>query len=241
MNYSQHFVGAVVDNKKFEYQEFLKVVFKGSLFNKCIFDHCVLSDCLVEDCEFQSVTFQATRFSELQTPSNRHTMFKNTMFFRCDMRQISCESNFFEKCSFIECRMKGIDLGYSRFSGCVFSSDLTEVEFYSKSKNDPFSVANDMSDCDFREAKLRNTEFFGVNLNPRLLPDDENIIVLWRGPEDLNDWQNAMAERGKNVSWIAQSMGADLGRPSFVYRNLFLKAFSQEEVNLLECIGKIER
>jgi uncharacterized protein YjbI with pentapeptide repeats len=116
-------------------------------------------------------------------------------FTLADLRRTTYIAAHFEECNFKHARLENIDFQSSTFRNCTFEGELREVIFYRKGFGAQEFPENEMSGVDFSRAKLRWTEFRGLDLKDVCFPTDNDHIVLDNFPESLDRLSNFFGER----------------------------------------------
>jgi uncharacterized protein YjbI with pentapeptide repeats len=156
-----------------------------------VFDGCELHDLRVWRTEFSNVTFRSADLREAvlggtsKEDSTRNS-FHDVDFTRADMRGSVYGAAEFVRCKFNHAKLNKVDFQSSTFVDCSFEGELREVVFNSRGYKGERFPANEMKRVDLRRAKLRSTEFRGLDLSDVLLPEDDDHIVVENYPETLD-------------------------------------------------------
>jgi uncharacterized protein YjbI with pentapeptide repeats len=157
----------------------------------CVFDRCRMPDLRVWSSDFSNVSF---RFADLRgavlggTSENdsRRNSFHDVDFTAADMRGTIYGAAEFLRCKFNHAKLNKVDFQSSTFTDCSFEGELRGVLFYRKGFKGELFPPNEMKRIDFRRAKLRWSEFRGLDLDEVFFPEDEDHIVVENYPEILD-------------------------------------------------------
>jgi uncharacterized protein YjbI with pentapeptide repeats len=157
----------------------------------CVFDRCRMGDLRVWRTDFANVSF---RYADLRdavlggTSENdgRRVTFHDVDFTAADMRGTIYGAAEFLRCKFNHARLNKVDFQSSTFTDCSFEGELREVMFYRRGFRGERFPPNEMKRVDFRRAKLRWSEFRGLDLDEVSFPTDEDHIVIDNYPETLD-------------------------------------------------------
>jgi uncharacterized protein YjbI with pentapeptide repeats len=163
--------------------------FLSCQIDDCVFDHCRMRDLRVWGTKFSNVSF---RSADLRGGSlggvdrDERTSFRNVDFTAADLRDIGCNAAEFVGCNFTHAKLDKVDFQSSTFTDCTFEGELREVLFYRRGFKGEQFPPNEMTRVDLRRAKLRWSQFRGLDLNDVLFPSDEDHIVIKDFPEALD-------------------------------------------------------
>jgi uncharacterized protein YjbI with pentapeptide repeats len=157
----------------------------------CVFDRCRMADLRVWRTDFANVSFRSAdlRGAMLGGTSendNRRVSFHDVDFSAADMRGTMYGAAEFLRCKFNHAKLNKVDFQSSTFTDCSFEGELREVLFYRRGFRGERFPPNEMKRVDFRRAKLRWSEFRGLDLDEVFFPADEDHIVVENYPETLD-------------------------------------------------------
>jgi uncharacterized protein YjbI with pentapeptide repeats len=155
----------------------------------CIFDRCRLPDLRVWGTTFAKVSF---RFADLRDAALGGiagyglNIFRDVDFTGADLRGSAHFAAQFERCKFIHTKLDKLDFQSSNFTDCVFEGELREVQFFRTGFKAEQFPPNEMKRVDFRRAKLRWSEFRGLDLDDVFFPEDEDHLIIRNYPAALD-------------------------------------------------------
>jgi uncharacterized protein YjbI with pentapeptide repeats len=155
----------------------------------CIFDRCRMDDLRVWNTKFSNVTFRSAdlRGAVLGGVGSRgKNIFCDVDFTAADMRGTIYKAAEFVGCKFNHAKLNKVDFQSSTFTDCSFEGELREVLFYRRGFEGERFPPNEMKRVDFSRAKLRWSEFRGLDLDEVAFPADEDHIVIDDFPEMLD-------------------------------------------------------
>jgi uncharacterized protein YjbI with pentapeptide repeats len=155
----------------------------------CAFDKCRMQDLRAWGTEFSGVTFRSAdlRHASLGgVNEGKRNSFRNVDFTKTDLRGAGFTAAIFLGCKFIHTKLDKIDFQSSSFEDCVFEGELREVQFYRTGFGAEEYPPNKMTRVDFRKAKLRWSEFRGLDLDDVFFPEDDDHIIVTNFPETLD-------------------------------------------------------
>jgi uncharacterized protein YjbI with pentapeptide repeats len=166
-------------------------------FSNCRIENCVFDQCCCREWKIwgTQVTSTSFRSANLRTSllggveGGKRNSFRQVDFSRADLRGSVYMSAEFVGCIFKDANLQKVDFNWSTFADCVFAGELREVCFYRKSddaKEAAAFSANDMRNVDFTHARLRWTEFRGLDLDTVRFPEDDEHIVVDDYPHALD-------------------------------------------------------
>jgi uncharacterized protein YjbI with pentapeptide repeats len=117
---------------------------------------------------------------------DRRVSFRDVDFTAADMRGTMYGAAEFLRCKFNRAKLVKVDFQSSAFTDCSFEGELRGVLFYRKGFDCERFPPNEMKRVDLRRAKLRWTEFKGLDLDEVLFPEDEDHIVVDDFPQTLD-------------------------------------------------------
>ena len=232
------------ENMHFSYCDFSDLGFFGLEMTNCHFTNCRCQeigfwDANISDCEFVACDMTDAAFGGVDMNRPRPNRYSNVIFQGCDFRGSAHSCEAYDSCSFINCRLEHIDFEGAVFSDCIFEGKLQDVMFKARSAACGPIRTNRLSGCDFRRTELVACAFVNIDLNPDLLPNSEDLIVLWNGPADWAKWgEQISAAQHEGRSLFLKHVTKDSGAPTVTNRSLLLSAFSTEEVEMLVKIGR---
>jgi uncharacterized protein YjbI with pentapeptide repeats len=157
----------------------------------CVFDRCRMEDLRVWRTEFAEVSFRSadlrgTVLGGTSDNDSRRNSFHDVDFTAADMRGTIYGAAEFVRCKFNHARLNKVDFQSSTFTDCSFEGELREVMFYQRGYKGELFPPNEMKRVDLRRAKLRWSEFRGLDLDEVFLPTDQDHIVVENYPEVLD-------------------------------------------------------
>jgi uncharacterized protein YjbI with pentapeptide repeats len=157
----------------------------------CMFDRCRMSDLRVWRTDFSNVSFRSAdlRGAVLGGTSeddSRRNSFCDVDFTAADMRGTIYGAVEFLRCKFNHAKLNKVDFQSSTFTDCSFEGELRDVLFYRRGFMCGRFPPNEMKRVDLRKAKLRWSQFRGLDLDEVLFPEDEDHIVVENYPETLD-------------------------------------------------------
>jgi uncharacterized protein YjbI with pentapeptide repeats len=157
----------------------------------CVFDRCRMDDLRVWHTDFANVSFRSADLrgavlgGTSENDSARNS-FHDVDFTSADMRGTIYGAAEFVRCKFNHARLSKVDFQSSTFTDCSFEGELREVIFNDRGFKGELFPPNEMKQVDLRRARLRWSEFRGLDLDDVLLPTDEDHIVVENYPEALD-------------------------------------------------------
>jgi uncharacterized protein YjbI with pentapeptide repeats len=157
----------------------------------CVFDRCRMGDLRVWRTDFADVSFRSAdlRGAVLGGTSEndgRRNTFHDVDFTAADMRGTIYGAAEFVRCKFNHAKLNKVDFQSSTFTDCSFEGELRGVLFYRRGFKGELFPPNEMKRVDFRRAKLRWSEFRGLDLDDVLFPADEDHLIVENYPETLD-------------------------------------------------------
>jgi uncharacterized protein YjbI with pentapeptide repeats len=107
-------------------------------------------------------------------------------FTGADMRGTMYGAAEFLRCKFNHAKFNKVDFQSSTFTDCSFEGELRGVLFYRRGFKGELFPPNETKRVDFRRAKLRWSEFRGLDLDEVFFPTDEDHIVVDNYPQTLD-------------------------------------------------------
>jgi uncharacterized protein YjbI with pentapeptide repeats len=185
----------------------------------CVFDRCYCRDWRVWGTAFIDTTFKATDLRSAVLGGvieGRRNSFRNVDFSSADLRQTVYEAAEFIRCIFSNSKLDKVDFETSTFVDCSFEGELREVIFNSRGFGGEAYPANQMTRVDFRHARLRWSEFHGLDLDNVYFPEDDEHIVVQNFPEVIDralKFFGARSDVGsKQIAAVLQNDKRWLGR-----------------------------
>jgi uncharacterized protein YjbI with pentapeptide repeats len=213
------------------------LVFTDSSLNDCIFDQCKMKGIRVWATDFSNVRFRSVdlRNSLLGgTNEVKRTTYRNVEFVSADMRGTVYTDTEFTKCDFKKCRLDKVDFQSSAFVDCSFEGELREVLFYRRGFRKGNFPENEMTRIGFTRARLRWTEFRGLDLNDVSFPEDDEHIVIEDYP-GICEYLIERLEAGSSKG--AQVLGAVLrDEKKWLGKNQRVRILNERDI--LEAAGK---
>jgi Pentapeptide repeats (9 copies) len=117
---------------------------------------------------------------------NRRNTFHDVDFTAADMRGSIYGAVEFLRCKFNHAKLVKVDFQSSAFTDCSFEGELRDVLFYRRGFDCERFPPNEMKRVDFRRARLRGSEFRGLDLDEVFFPQDEDHIVVKDYPQTLD-------------------------------------------------------
>jgi uncharacterized protein YjbI with pentapeptide repeats len=157
----------------------------------CVFDRCRMDDLRVWRTDFANVSFRSAdlRGAVLGGTSendNRRNSFHDVDFTAADMRETIYGAAEFVRCTFNHAKLSKVDFQSSTFTDCSFEGELREVTFCRTGFKGERFPPNEMKRVDLRRAKLRWSEFRGLDLDDVSFPAGEDHIIVDNYPEVLD-------------------------------------------------------
>jgi uncharacterized protein YjbI with pentapeptide repeats len=165
--------------------------FLDSQIRNCVFDRCRMDDLRVWRTDFENVSFRSADLrgavlGGTSEESNRRNSFHDVDFTAADMRGTIYGAAEFVRCKFNHAKLNKVDFQSSTFTDCSFEGELRGILFYRTGFRGGRFPPNEMKRVDLRRAKLRWSEFRGLDLDEVFLPTDEDHIVMENYPETLD-------------------------------------------------------
>src|ERR1700722_16817015 len=158
--------------------------------HNCVFDRCRMSDLRVWRTDFADVSFRSANLrgavlGGTSENDDRRVTYHDVDFTAADMRGSIYGAAEFVRCKFNHSKLNKVDFQSSAFTDCSFEGELREVLFYHRGFDCERFPPNEMKRVDLRRAKLRWSEFRGLDLDEVLFPDDDDHIVVDNFPEAI--------------------------------------------------------
>ena len=170
-----YFIDCDLNKTKFNNCTFIQSVFLISNILGSIFNACVFEEQIIERCNMNNSNFIGTSFGRMNTFLITDTSFRKTSWEKCFIQngEIIDSSVFsgstFESCNFNRVVINGCILNYVTFYNtnvylCEFiKNNMETVNFIDKSdKSDKSDERPEISDCNFKELKMKNLILFYV-------------------------------------------------------------------------------
>jgi len=159
--------------------------------HNCVFDRCRMSDLRVWRTDFADVSFRSANLrgavlGGTSENDDRRVTYHDVDFTAADMRGTIYGAAEFVRCKFNHAKLNKVDFQSSTFTDCSFEGELSGVLFYRTGFRGERFPPNEMKRVDFRRAKLRWTEFRGLDLDEVFFPEDGDHIVIDSYPETLD-------------------------------------------------------
>jgi len=169
-------------------------------FRRARFDRFSLGGCLFDRCDFRGLKLDR-RLAPLFVALPR-SVFRDCYFDGTDMRHARLAQSRFERCTFDDARLDGVQAETAEFIDCRFAGRLDGVTFHGAPSGseaerlDPPRRRNEFRGNDFRDAELLDVAFVaGVDLDRQRFPDDELHVRV-------EDFQRRLAKaRGEIKRW----------------------------------------
>ncbi len=157
----------------------------------CVFDRCRMGDLRVWDTDFADVSFRSADLrgavlAGTNEKDDKRATYHDVDFTAADMRGTVYGAAEFLRCKFDRARLDKVDFQSSTFTDCSFEGELREVLFYRTGFRGERFPPNEMKRVDLRRAKLRWSEFRGLDLDEVLFPEDDDHIVVENFPATLD-------------------------------------------------------
>jgi len=183
--------GASWQSIDFSSSELPGLRFLDCQIRNCVFDRCRMDDLRVWRTDFTNVSFRSAdlRGAVLGGTSekdSRRNSFHDVDFTAADMRGTVYGAAEFVRCKFNHAKLNKVDFQSSTFTDCSFEGELSGVMFYRRGFGGELFPPNEMKRVDLRRAKLRWSEFRGLDLGEVFFPADEDHIVMENYPETLD-------------------------------------------------------
>jgi uncharacterized protein YjbI with pentapeptide repeats len=176
----------------------------------CVFDRCRLDDLRVWRTDFANVSFRSADLRDAvlggtRDDDSRRNTFQDVDFTAADMRGSIYGAAEFLRCKFNRAKLVKVDFQSSAFTDCIFEGELRGVLFYRKGFDCERFPPNEMKRVDLRRAKLRWSEFKGLDLDEVLFPEDDDHIVVDNFPQTL---ERLLAHFGARSDMGSQRLAA---------------------------------
>jgi uncharacterized protein YjbI with pentapeptide repeats len=157
----------------------------------CIFDRCRMSDLRVWRTGFANVGFRSAGLrgavlGGTRDNDSRRNTFHDVDFTAADMRGSIYGAAEFVRCKFNHAKLDKVDFQSSAFTDCSFEGELRGVLFYRRGFDCERFPPNEMKRVDLRRAKLRWSEFRGLDLDEVFFPEDGDHIIIEKFPEAID-------------------------------------------------------
>lgn len=191
----------------------------------CRFDRCRLRNMRLSLTTFRDCSFRRAdlRGSGLGIPTPKGSsgyggnIYQRVDFTETDLRDTLYIAGAFVGCIFRCANLTRINFASSTFTDCRFEGELKEVQFWRsdmfirpKYPKDAFPE-NEMSNCDFSGATLRDVEFRGINLDDVRLPNNTDHIIVQHYSATLDWLIGALQQQGDRTARILVA-GLEIGR-----------------------------
>lgn len=210
----------------------------SSYINNCVFERCDMTDgglwnSSVSDTQFKRCNMERFRFGgiDYRSPCPNE-------FYRITIEGGSIAGSFyscelFDTCLFRRCGVRSVHFNGSIFRNCIFEGTLKDVIFRRYSKSVRNRPPNLLEGCDFRRARLVHVEFMNIDIDPTMLPDDDDLLILPRGPEDWLEWGQLIKD-----DRFAPEMARRAGKPSVINLSTLARGFDEDEIQALVEIAR---
>jgi uncharacterized protein YjbI with pentapeptide repeats len=150
-----------------------------------------MSDLRVWSTSFANVSFRSADLcgavlGGTSDNDSRRNTFHDVDFTAADMRGSIYGAAEFVRCKFNHAKLDKVDFQSSAFTDCSFEGELRDVLFYHRGFDCERFPPNEMKRVDLRRAKLRGSEFRGLDLDEVSFPEDEDHIVVEDYPQILD-------------------------------------------------------
>jgi uncharacterized protein YjbI with pentapeptide repeats len=183
--------GAGWQSIDFSYSQMPGLRLSDCQIRDCVFDRCRMDDLRIWSTDFADVSFRSAdlRGAVLGGTSEndgRRNSFRDVDFTAADMRGTIYGAAEFVRCKFNRAKLDKVDFQSSTFTDCSFEGELRGVLFYRRGFKGELFPPNEMKRVDFRRAKLRWSEFRGLDLDDVLFPADEDHLIVENYPGTLD-------------------------------------------------------
>ncbi|MGP0059295.1 MAG: pentapeptide repeat-containing protein [Beijerinckiaceae bacterium] len=127
-------------------------------------------------------------------------LFNDVDFTSADLRKTVYVAAGFTGCKFTNTKLDKVDFQSSNFTDCAFEGELREVIFCRKGFKGENFPENRMARIDLSRARLRWTEFRGLDLKDVYFPKDDEHIIVENFPEVLEKLLNFFKSMSDNGS-----------------------------------------
>jgi uncharacterized protein YjbI with pentapeptide repeats len=177
--------------------ELKRVVFKGVHFDRCTIRELRLHEATIEDCAFTAcnlqalgiwrTTFQNTRLCDVDLrrsglgavdDTGGHNTFRDVELVRVDFRESGITAAEMTDCRFVDCNLRRVNFGGTRFARCTFSGLLDEVQFYAQEFGYEHLPRNEMKHVSFADARFRYAEFRKLDMDDVVWPTAADHIIV---------------------------------------------------------------
>lgn len=126
-------------------------------------------------CDFRGADLKDAGLGGDKYSPNRYS---DTDFSRADLRRTAHFAAKFDRCRFANSKLSKVIFNGSVFEDCRFEGTLQEVEFYRHAFGGEDLPPNEMTNVDFRSAKLLWVEFRELDMDAVIWPEGEDAIVM---------------------------------------------------------------
>lgn len=168
------FRGIELNNLAIKNCRFENIDFSFSSFKSSWIENSSFKNCYFKDADFTKISDQGNKFEECIffncKFNNSGLGYKGSAFVECIFENTNFQKAVFiraefERCSFINSKIKGIDFNASSFEECIFEGILDDVWFrggfplQSDNQYFGFPKKNIMKKVSFEKAELKNLTF----------------------------------------------------------------------------------
>ena len=226
-------------NVHFSKCDFSDFAFMESTVRNCVFEKCTLraagfwnsqiSNCMFKNCDMRDVAFGGS-----SVLGSKCSQFENVQFVASDLRDTAHSHEAYSTCSFLNSKLEGVDFLGAIFTDCIFEGELKEVCFRNQDPTHASSPKNRLTNCSFRDAKLLDCQFIKIDLDPSILPKDEDILLLPRGSVDLLFWLESIEqELSEGRRWFIKEQAENSGAPGIASISSLSDVFTASEIQKL--------
>jgi hypothetical protein len=170
----------------------------GCNIDDCVFDECRFGDLRVWGSDFKDVSFRHANLRGAVlggVVEGRWNKFHNVDFSFADLRGTNYEAAEFVGCTFKSTKLDNVDFESTTFTDCCFEGELREVLFYRHGFRGESYPPNEMKRVDLSRAKLRWSEFRGLDLDEVRFPEGEDHLVVRNFPQLLETLISILKEK----------------------------------------------
>jgi uncharacterized protein YjbI with pentapeptide repeats len=218
-------------------------------FSEIGFFEAKMSDCIFEKCKFKKAGFwdshlERSRFiacdlrhcafggADFKKPHPNR--FEVVAFERCDLRASAHSCEVFSGCAIDNCNVNALDFLGAVFEDCTFTGKFTEVTFRRGISLYSSMPENKLLRCDFTKADITWCQFLNIDIDPSSFAQDDDLIILWHGPEDWRAWlEEGHIPATEGAVRYIQDLRDNSGTPAICSRAALSTIFKPEEVRAL--------
>jgi len=177
--------------------------FFDTIIEDCVFDGADCRDWRIWTSEVRGTTFRGADLHGAALggiAEEKRNTFVDVDFTRADLRETAYETALFQRCTFSDARLRGVDFNGTVFVDCVFSGELEDVSFARMPFGRTTFPPNGLVGVDFSRARLRSVEFRELDLKGVKLPNDDEHLVIDDYPAALDRALEVLKNRSDSDS-----------------------------------------